>query len=80
MLSHKGDNENYPSLASCQKHLGLIIDSKLDFNEHIENKINKCYKIIGIMERLCLILSRKSLLVIYESFARPNFEYAIIIY
>ena len=38
-------------LANSQKHLGLILDSKLDFNEHIGKKINKCNKIIGIMKR-----------------------------
>ena len=60
-FSHKRDNKNYPSLvfnnikvqiADSQKYLGLIVDSKLDFNEHIDNKINKCNKIIGIMKRL----------------------------
>ena len=28
-------------------HLGLILDFKLDFNEHIDNKIKKCNKAIG---------------------------------
>ena len=88
-FSHKGDNKNYPSLvfndtkvqlATSQKHLGLILDSKLDFNEHIDNKINKCNKIIGIMKRLPLILPRKSFMPIYKSFARPNLDYADIIY
>ena len=88
-FSHKCDNENYPSLvfndtkvqlAHNQKHLGLILDSKLDFNEDIDNKINKFNKIIGIMKRLSLFLSRKSLLTIYKSFVRPNLDYADIIY
>ena len=88
-FSHKCDNENYPSLvfndtkvqlAHNQKHLGLILDSKLDFNEDIGNKINKFNKIIGIMKRLSLFLSRKSLLTIYKSFVRPNLDYADIIY
>ena len=39
-------------LAYSQKHLVLILDFKLDFKEHIDNKINKCNKIIGIMKRL----------------------------
>ena len=74
-FSHKCGNENYLSLvfndikvqiANSQKHLGLILDSKPDFNEHIDNKINKCNKIIVIMKRLSLILSRKSLLTIYK--------------
>ena len=88
-FSHKRDNISYPSLvfndnkvqlANSQKHLGLILDSKLDFNEHIDNKINKCNKVIGIIKRLSLILSRKSLLTIYKSFVRPNLDYADIIY
>ena len=46
-FSHKRDNENYCSLvftdtevqlATSQKHLGLILDSKLDFNEHIKQQ------------------------------------------
>ena len=68
-FSHKRDNNNYPSLvfddtkaqlANSQKHLGLILDSKLDFNEHVDNKINKCKKIIGIMKRLSLICQERA--------------------
>ena len=62
------------------EHLGLILDSKFSFNEHIESKITKCNKIIGLMKNLSLILSRKSLLTIYKSFVRPNLDYADIIY
>ena len=86
---HKCDNENYPLLvfndakvqfATSQKHLGLILDFKLDFNDHTDSKINKCNKIIGIIKILSLILSRKSLLTIYKPFARPNLDYADLIY
>ena len=66
--------------AVSQKHLGLVLDSKLDFIEHISNKINKSNKIIGIMKKLTLFLSRKTLLTIYKSFVRPNVDYADIIY
>ena len=31
-------------------YLGLPLDKKLDFNIHIENKINKGNKLIGIMK------------------------------
>ena len=58
----------------------MILDSKLDFNEHIDNQINKCNKITGLMKRLSLILSRKSLLTISKSFVRPNLDYVDIIY
>ena len=61
-------------------YLGLILDSKLNFNEHIESKFTKCNKIIGLMKKLSQILSRMSLLTIYKSFVRPNLDYADIIY
>ena len=85
---NKRDKGNYPPLhfdstsvqvADSQKHLGLVLDSKLNFNEHIESKIRKCNKIIGLMKKLFQILSRKSLLTIYKSFVRPNLDYADII-
>ena len=88
LFSNKHDKENYPSLqfnstdvqiADSQKHLGLILNSKLNFNEHIESKITKCNKIIGLMKKLSLIQSRKSLLTIYKSFVRHNLDYADII-
>ena len=62
-----------------QKHLGLVLDSKLNFNELIESKITKCNKIIGLMKELSQFVSKKSLLTIYKSFVRPNLDYADII-
>ena len=68
-FSHKRDKVVYPPLkfnnndaqsANSQKHLGLVLDSKVDFNEHVNNKINKCNKSIGIMKKLSLTLSRNS--------------------
>ena len=88
-FSHKRDKVVYPPLpfnnndlqsASSQKHLGLVLDSKLDFNEHVNNKINKCNKSIGIMKKLSLTLSRNSLLTIYKTFVRPILDYADVIY
>ena len=88
-FSNKRNRENYQPLqfsstdvqkGDSQEYRGLILDSKLNFNEHIESKITKCNKIIGLMEKLSLILSRKSLLTIYKALVRPNLDYAVIIY
>ena len=43
-------NNNKTQSAPAQKHLGLILDSKLDFNQHIDDKINKCNKSLGLWE------------------------------
>ena len=72
-------NNNNVLNSPCQKHLGLVLDSKLSFNEHVNQKINKCNRILGQMKRLSLTLSRKQLLTIYKTFVRSHLDYADII-
>ena len=72
-------NNNKINSAPAQKHLGLILNSKFDFNQYINDKINNCNKIIGTMRRLSMTLSRKSLLTIYKFFIRPLIDYPDII-
>lgn len=67
-------------LATSQKHLGSILDLKLDFNDYRDSKINKCNKVTGIMKRFSLTVSRRSLLTIYKYFFRPNTDQADINY
>ena len=56
-------NNNDVKKCPHQKYLGIILDSKLGFNIHVDNKIIKCYKMIGIIKRLSLSVSRKALLM-----------------
>ena len=37
---------------SSQKHLGLILDNKLNFQEHLHNILNKVNKTIGLLLKL----------------------------
>ena len=83
-FSPKIDSDDHPKLTfngnqvkqcSSQKHLGLFLDNKLGFNKHLDEKINNCNKIIGMMRKLSLSVSRQSLLTIYKSFVRPNLDY-----
>ena len=67
-------------LTPSQKHLGLHLHEKLNFNQHISIKISKANKGFGIIKRLSLILPRKSLLTIYKSFIRPHLDYSDVIY
>ena len=57
-----------------------VLDSKLDFNIHVDKKIKKCYKIIGVIKRLSVSVPRKALLTIYKSFIRPHLDYGDILY
>ena len=54
--------------APYQKHLGLILDEKLNFTQHIVNAISKVNKGISIIKKLRYSLPRKSLITIYKAF------------
>ena len=68
------------ALTTCQKHLCLYLDEKLNFYDHINVKVLKEIKGIGIIKRLLNTLPRNSLLTIYKSFIRTHFYYCDIIY
>ena len=65
---------------TCQKHLGLYLDEKLSFYDHINAKISKANKGIGIIKRLSNTLPRNSLLTIYKYFKGSHLDYCDIIY
>ena len=68
-------NKNYASLivqdmkmqfATSQKHLLLVLDSRIDFIDHIDNKVNMYKQIIGMMKKTSLTQSRNIFLTIYN--------------
>ena len=72
--------QNDVKKCSHQKHLGIIFDSKLDFNIHVDNKVKNCCKIIGLIKGLSVSVPRKALLIIYKSFIRQHLDYGDILY
>ena len=66
-------------LSSNQKHLGLTLDSKLSFNEYINDKIHQANKGVSLLRKLETILPRRAF-NIYKSFIRPLLDYADVIY
>ena len=73
-------NENLVKSSSTQKHLGMILDTKLDFSLHLKNVQNKVNKTIGLLCKLQDTLPRISLITIFKSFIRPHLDYGDIIY
>ena len=72
-------NENLLK-SSTQKHLGMILDTKLDFSLHLKNVQNKVNKTIGLLRKLRDTLPKTSLITIFKSFVRPHLDYGDIIY
>ena len=45
--------------APARENMGFILDSKIDCKQHIDHKIHKCNKIIGIIDRLSITYFQK---------------------
>ena len=69
-LSHPPIQCNNNDITKClyHKHLGIVSDSKLNFNAHVDHKIKKCNRIIGLIRRLSINIPRNVLLTILKSF------------
>ena len=75
------ENSNTPiQRKSVQKHLGLFLDEKLSFLEHIDEKIKKATVRVNLMRKLNLLLPCSSLLTVYKCFIRPHLSYGDMIY
>ena len=74
--------KNLTKISKCphQKHLRIVLDSKLNFNAHLDQKIKKCNRIIGLMRQLSVTVPWNALLTIYKHFVRPHLNYGDILY
>ena len=81
-------SDDYPELTfsgnqfqqcSSQKQVRLFLDNKLDFNKYLDEKINNCNKIIGMMKNSPIGFQKK-LLTTYKLFFRQILDYANIFY
>ena len=89
IFSRKKNDISHPSLyfnnariqrQSVQKHLGLFLDEKLSFFEHIYLKIKKVTVGVHLMRKLNLLLPRSSLLTVYKCSIKPHLDYGNAIY
>ena len=89
LFSCKKSSPNHPQLISNgtvvakineQKHLGLIHDSNLFFEKHLNEKMMKAKKIVGILKHLSKCLPPKTLDQMYKALVRSHFDYCDIIY
>ena len=89
LFSCKKSSPNHPQLifngisiakVKDQKHLGLILDSSLSFEKHINEKIIKAKKNVGILKHLSKFLPLKTLDQLYKALVRSHLDYCDIIY
>ena len=73
-------NGNVVTRSNSEKHLGMILDDRFNFNEHISLKLSKARKGVGLLQTLAKYIPRHSLLTIYKCFIRPHLDYGDVVY
>ena len=73
-------NQSTVSQITSQKHLGVILDSSLSFDEHLISVQSKINKTIGLLCKLQNTLPRQALITINKAFVRPHLDYGTILY
>ena len=62
------------------KHLGVYLDSGLNFSKHIREAIIKATKGVSLLKYLSKYVSRKVLDLSYKLYVRPHLDYGDVIY
>ena len=65
---------------SNSKYLGVIIDSKLSFYDHIKFLESKISRSVGILTKLRFFLPQETLLQLYHSLVHSQLTYGIIVW
>ena len=71
-----GENRTEFQKVKAEKDLGVIIDDKLKFREHITQKVNIANRNLGLIFRTFSYRDREMFLNLYKSMVRPHIEYA----
>ena len=62
------------------KDLGVTFDSKLKFTAHINDKVNKAFSVLGVINRNFKYMERNTFIMLYKSMVRPHLEYANLVW
>ena len=87
IFSRKSKRLTYPLLVFnnvsqtfSQKHLGVILDFKLTFEDHLNNVLAKVNKAVGLFRKLRNLLPRSTLITIHKAFIRSRLNYGDVLY
>ena len=63
-----------------QNDLGVIIKTKLSFDDHINQAVNKATKMTTIIRRTVRFLDKDAFLSLYKAMVRTHLDYAIAVW
>ena len=75
MVDKYGESEVL-ECTDVEKDLGVHIDDKLSFNEHITKQVNKANRALGALKHTIKYMDKDSFTCLYKSLIRPHLEYA----
>ena len=73
-IAHDGI-EKQLNISVCERDLGIMVDTKLNFEEHIESTVKKARGLAGLTNRTISYKVREVMIPIYKSIIRPILEY-----
>jgi hypothetical protein len=59
-----------------EKDIGVVVDNQLNFEDHMNEKINKSNSIMGLIRRTFTYIDTPTFLMLYKALVRPHLEYA----
>ena len=57
------------------RDLGVLIDERLAFSNHIQDKINKAYAMLGVIKRNFKYLQLSSFILLYKNMVRSHLDH-----
>lgn len=82
----KSKQQTYPELTvrgeridevTTFKYLGVHIDNRLSWSEHVEKVASKCSALCGVLRKLAKSVPQHVLLKMYHAFIQSRYQYAI---
>ena len=68
------------SPCKSQRHLGILLDSKLTFEEHYKAMLSKTNRTIRLLRKLQSLQPKAALITTYKAFVRPHLDYGDVFY
>ena len=64
----------------CVKYLGMIVDDKLTWSQHVDYISSKITRNFALLKRIRHFIPKESLLLLYHTLIEPHFKYCSIVW
>ena len=73
-------DNNKVSESFSQKHLGVIADFKLTFEDHLNNVLAKVSKAVSLLRKPQNLLPRSTLITVHKAFSGQHLDYGDVLF